>query len=143
MTRVDFYVLPGADASARRVFACRLAEKAWKAGHKIFIRVNDAAEAGILDELLWTFRQGSFVPHSLAENRDNDPLAAVLIGTGAAPEDFHDFLINLAPDVPEDWAHYRRLAEIVDQDEAVRQAGRQKYRFYQSQGLEPATHKID
>jgi len=143
MPRVDFYLLSGADPSARRRFTCRLAEKAWKACHKIFIRSTDATEVAILDDLLWTFRQSSFVPHTLAENHENDPLAAVLIGTGTAPEGFHDLLINLAPDVPEDWQTYRRIAEIVDGDEAVRQAGRDKYRLYQNQGIKPETHKLD
>ncbi len=143
MPRVDFYILPGADRAARQVFVCRLAEKAWKAGHKVFIRTCDATEAAQLDELLWTFRQGSFVPHTLAENHESDPLATVLIGTGPAPEAFHDLLINLTPEAPEDWRQFQRIAEIVDQEESVRQAGRKKYRFYQSQGIEPATHKLD
>ncbi|MBH8834849.1 DNA polymerase III subunit chi, partial [Pseudomonas aeruginosa] len=30
MTRVDFYVIPSADPSARLQVACRLAEKAWR-----------------------------------------------------------------------------------------------------------------
>lgn len=143
MPRIDFYLLANRGATARHLFACRLAEKAWKTGHKVFIRVNDATEAAILDNLLWTFRQGSFVPHTLAENHENDPLAAVLIGSGPAPEAFHDLLVNLTPEVPEDWQSFERIAEIVDQEENVRQAGRQKYRFYQSQGVEPATHKLD
>ncbi len=143
MPQVDFYVLPSADPAGRQLFTCRLAEKAWKAGHKIFIRSTDATEAAVLDDRLWTFRQGSFVPHTLAENHENDPLAAALIGTGTAPGDFHDLLINLAPDVPEDWQTYRRIAEIVDGDEAVRRAGREKYRFYRNQGIEPATHRIE
>ncbi len=143
MPRIDFYLLSGRGATLRQTFACRLAEKAWKAGHKVFVRVNDATEAAVFDDLLWTFRQGSFVPHTLAETCENDPLAAVVIGTGTAPETFHDLLINLTPEVPEDWQQFQRIAEIVDQDESVRQAGRKKYRFYQSQGLEPATHKLD
>ena len=143
MPQVDFYVLPSADPAGRQLFTCRLAEKAWKAGHRVFIRVNDAAEAATLDDRLWTFRQGSFVPHTLAENHENDPLATVLIGTGAAPEDHRDLLINLTPAVPEDWRTFQRIAEIVDQDEAVRRAGREKYRFYRNQAIKPETHKLD
>jgi len=142
MPQVDFFVLAGDDPSARRLYTCRLAEKAWKAGHKVFIRASDTTEAALLDELLWTFRQGSFVPHALAGNQGDDPLVPVLIGVSQAPEGFHDFLINLAADIPPDWRHFQRIAEIVDADPGVRQAGRDKYRSYQSQDIKPATHKI-
>ncbi len=142
MPQVDFFVLSGGE-SARRLYTCRLAEKAWKAGHKVFIRASDTSEIAVLDDLLWTFRQGSFLPHGLAEDHDNDPLVPILVGVGQAPEGFHDFLINLASDVPQDWQHFQRIAEIVDADPAVRQAGREKYRTYQSRGIKPVTHKID
>ncbi len=143
MPQVDFYVLSSSDSASRQSFACRLAEKAWKAGHRVFIRVDDAAQAAMLDDRLWTFRQGSFVPHILADNHETDPLATVLIGTGTAPADHRDLLVNLTAAVPEDWHAFQRIAEIVDEDEAVRRAGREKYRFYRNQGIEPATHRIE
>ena len=52
MTRVDFYV--ASDEAAR--VACRLAEKAWKLGHKVYVHASDPTEAQKLDELRWTFR---------------------------------------------------------------------------------------
>lgn len=64
--RVDFYVLAGPKPAARLRFACRLAEKAYRLDHRVHLQTGSAAEAEQLDELLWTFRQGSFVPHELA-----------------------------------------------------------------------------
>ncbi|GAB6067565.1 DNA polymerase III subunit chi [Methylothermus subterraneus] len=142
MTRVDFYLLGDLNPQARRAFACRLAEKAYKLEHKVFLRVEDATEASLLDELLWTFRPGSFVPHTLAENLANDPLAAVVIGTNAAPPAFHTLLINLQLSVPEDWQRFARIAEIVTQDDATRRAGRRKYRFYQEHGADLHLHRL-
>ena len=143
MTQVDFYVLSTTDPTARRAFSCRLAEKAWKAGHRVYIRVSDATEAGILDDLLWTFRQGSFVPHSLRGSDTDSPPVAVLIGTGHAPETYQGLLINLTPSPPEDWQGFHRIAEIVTADETIRKEGRDKFRFYQTQNLKPVTHKLD
>lgn len=143
MTQVDFYVLSTADPTARRVFSCRLAEKAWKAGHRVYIRVSDATEADILDNLLWTFRQGSFVPHSLSENDNDNPPVPVLIGTGHAPAAYRGLLINLTASPPEDWQGFPRIAEILTADETIRKGGRHKFRFYQTQNLKPVTHKLD
>ena len=100
MTRVDFYILPGGDPHDRRVLACKLTEKAWRQGMKVHIHTRSDAEAEILDKLLWTFRQGSFIPHqkttaSAAEREDIN----VLIG-GEAPAGFRDLVINLSLELP-------------------------------------------
>ena len=45
MTKVDFYILPSADPSARLDFACKLTEKAWRMGHRIYLHCSDAGSA--------------------------------------------------------------------------------------------------
>lgn len=67
MTRVDFYVLSDGGDQYRAVFACRLAEKALGHGMGIYIHTDGAAETGRIDQLLWTFRDGSFLPHLTVE----------------------------------------------------------------------------
>ncbi len=141
MTRVDFYLLPDRDPQARRVFACRLAEKAYRLDYKVFICTENETEAMILDDLLWTFRQGSFVPHTLVQNLPADPLAAVVIGPNQAPL-FFPLLINLAPDIPTDWQRFQRVAEIVTQDDSIRTLARRKYRQYQNQSAELHLHRL-
>ncbi len=143
MTRVDFYLLPGQDPQTRRAYACRIAEKAYRTGHKVFILAADDTEANILDDLLWTFRQGSFIPHTLAENYPNDPLVPIVIGTSEAPESFDELLINLNPNPPENWQQFHRIAEVINEAPEIRQAGRKKYRIYQEQEAELHTHKIE
>ncbi len=142
MPQLDFYVLAGTDPTARRLYVCRLTEKAWKNGHRVFIRVPDATVAALLDDLLWTFRQGSFIPHALDSNHADVQLTPILIGMNSAPEGFHDFLINLSNDIPEDWLRFQRIVEIVDTDANIRQTGREKYRAYQKQGIKPVVHRI-
>ncbi|XSG85937.1 MAG: DNA polymerase III subunit chi [Methylohalobius sp. ZOD2] len=143
MTRVDFYLLPGRDSRARHLFACRLTEKAYRMEHNVFLRTADSDESRVLDDLLWTFRQGSFVPHTLTENRVSDPLVPAAIGADEPPEAFHQLLINLNPELPTDWHRFERIAEILTQDDATRTAGRQKYRVYQQQGAELHVHRIE
>ena len=141
MTRIDFYVLPGDDPHARRMTACRLIEKAYRQGHRLYLKTESEAETQVLDDLLWTFRQGSFVPHELAESAD--PEAPVIIGNGVPPADMRDVLINLGSDMVVGFENFDRVAELVDQQEYIRRAGRQRYKLYQSQGYEIQTHQIE
>src|SRR5579863_7194568 len=82
--RVDFYVIEGAAAAARLKVACRLAEKAHLASQRALIWHADRAELEAVDELLWTFAEGSFVPHEwLTSNAAAE--APVLLSAGSPP----------------------------------------------------------
>ena len=141
MTRVDFYILSRDDAEARLSTACRLADKAFRLGHRVFIHAASEEAARELDRRLWTFRDDSFVPHSLAGD-GSDPGDPVRIGAGPAPDTSPDVLINLAGAVPS-WAEgSTRVAEIVGADPAERAAGRERYRRYRDKGLAPVSHRL-
>jgi len=141
MTRIDFYILPGETPAARDLLSCRLAEKACKKGHKVYLHADSAAHALRLDELLWTFRAGSFLPHALTHD-DPDPATPILIGSGAEAPPVRDVLINLAAAVPPFFGQFERVAEIVDQAADVKQAGRERFRHYREQGCQPESHTI-
>ena len=140
-TRVDFYILADSGQSGRLNFACRLTEKAYGLQHRVYAHTASPQEAQAFDELLWTFSQGSFVPHALL-NSDTDQRTPVMIGT-AGPQDGADLLINLTDSAPDFAARFERVAEIVGSDENSRQAGRERYRQYRDMGLEPVTHNIN
>ncbi|MEW6647679.1 MAG: DNA polymerase III subunit chi [Pseudomonadota bacterium] len=143
MTRIDFYILEGNQPADGRVIACRVAEKAWLAGHKVYIHAADAGEAERLDELLWTFRQGSFVPHQRLEaGTPADELTPIHIGWGAEPEVHDEVLINLAAEVPLFFSRFQRVAEIIPAEEQARQQGRARYKFYRDRGYPLDTHTL-
>ena len=60
----------------------RLADKAFQRGHSIFINAADEAQAQHLDELLWSFRPASFLPHGLQGQEHSERIA---IGWGQEP----------------------------------------------------------
>jgi len=142
MTRIDFYVLTGVEPHDRRLTACRLAEKAYRLGHRVYVQTDSAQADVIMDELLWTFRHNSFVPHARWQSSENADVP-VLLGHDAAPDFLADVLINLSERIPDGFDRFDRLVEIVDQDEATRAAGRRRYRFYRERGLTPVTHRLD
>jgi len=135
--RVDFYVLGGTDERTRLVYACRLVEKAYLHEHTVYVHTAGPGEAEAFDELLWTFADGSFVPHELASGAARSP---VVIGC-AAPVPAQ-LLVNLAPEAPEFYGDYARIAEFVDAEPARRDAGRRRFAFYRDRGLKPETHKV-
>lgn len=139
--RVDFYILAAADAAARLRFACRLAEKAYHLKHRVHLHTASAAAAAEVDALLWTFRQGSFVPHEIvrAGQASQSP---VTIGHGADHPPGADLLVNLSADLPEFSAQYPRVAEIVEDSEQARELGRERFRRYKQGGRETVTHNI-
>lgn len=142
MTRVDFYILPPGDERQRLVFACSLSEKAYRQGLKVYLRAGDDTTARQLDQLLWTFRQGSFVPHAVLEKTDAAENFPVLIGTGPAAPKTTSLTINLAPEFLEEGPNHPRVAELIGHDESSRIAGRARFRRYRELGLSPETHTL-
>lgn len=144
MTRVDFYVLPGDDPAARLALVCRLAEKAQERGQPVFVHGDDAALLARLDETLWGFRPTAFVPHRLvspeepASAVDGDP---VQLSSGEPGPD-RQVLINLGETVPAFFSRFERALEVVDQSPRVRDAGRERYRFYLHRGYPLKHHRL-
>lgn len=142
MTRVDFYVLNAAGEQSRWQFACRLAEKAYRLDNTVHVHVPNRPAAERLDELLWTWRDGSFVPHGLSGS-DEAAEAPVTIGFDAAQlREGCDLLINLDDEVPAGAGAFPRLAEIVTSDEDTRLKGRARFSHYREQGYTLETHKL-
>lgn len=141
MTRVDFYVLPDATAAGRERLTCRLADIAYRRGQRVYIYAQSKDQARVLNDLLWTFQAGSFIPHDLhpSEIPADTP---VLIGHDGVPDKGHEVLINLAEAIPTFFSRFDRVAEVVNQDEAIRQAGRQRFRFYRDRGYALETHTL-
>lgn len=140
--QVDFHILASADENARCTYACRVVEKARERGHTVYLRVPDDAAAGELDNLLWTFRDRSFLPHAVdAPGAPDEP---VLIGTGDGPSRGEpDVLINLALTVPEQPDQYARIVEIGDNQDHVLRAARQRFRTYRDLGITPEHRTVE
>ncbi len=122
MTKVDFYLL-NADGDSTERIACRLAEKAWRLGNRVYLLAPDKPVAHELDELLWTFSQGSFVPHAVCANDSDAAVHPVLIGHNEPPAALHDVLISLAPEVPAWFSRFMRIAELVGATEDDKSTG--------------------
>jgi DNA polymerase-3 subunit chi len=142
MSRVDFYILAGTGEQSRQNFACRLAEKAYRLQHTVHIHTANRQQAELLDALLWTFRDGSFVPHELLGAAGNKTEAPVTIGHEECDIGSQDLLINLTDEIPPNAASFPRVAELVTSDEESRQRSRKRFVHYRDLGVELETHNI-
>lgn len=141
MTQVDFYILREQSTGDRFAMACRLAGKAWQQGHRIYLHTNSDAESRHMDRLLWTFRQDSFIPHSMVKDADTE-LNPILIGHMDDVGDEHDVLLNLSTEVPQFFSQFQRVAEFIDHDAGIKTSGRKRYCFYRDRGYQLKTHEI-
>ena len=142
MTRVDFYVLPDADPAQRSVLACKLAEKAYSQGLKVYIHTASGVDSQRLDELLWTFRAGSFLPHAIVKSGTDPDFTPILLGHDLEPAGHTDVLINLGAEIPRFFGRFERVAELVDQRPELLAQSRERFRFYRERGYELKTHQL-
>lgn len=140
--RVDFYILEDAGGSARLKLACKLAEKAYLSAQTALVWHTDPEELRVFDEMLWTFNDGSFVPHEPLPGNGSLSEAPVLLSAGVALSANVDIIINLAADLPPCLSRTPRVAEIIDGDDTRRRAGRARFKAYRDLGVQPASHNI-
>ncbi|KTC82510.1 DNA polymerase III subunit chi [Legionella sp. PATHC035] len=140
--RVDFYLLTSDQNHARWLVACRLLEKAYAKGHKVYVLCNNKQDAELLDELLWTFKEDSFIPHNL-QGEGPEPPPPIQIGYEREPRGFNDILLNLSSHVPDFYPKFKRIMEIVINAEADKEQSRTHYRDYRAKGCELHTHQIE
>ncbi len=139
MLRVDFYIIDDPKKNRERVI-CQIAEKAYKKNCRCYMRVSDQVQLSRMDDLLWMFREGSFVPHDVLSTTASAVDVPILIGSGQAPTTHRDVLFNLADDVAEDYTCFQRVIEVLD--ETGKQAGRSRYQRYKQDNCVLETHHI-
>lgn len=142
MARVDFYILNQAGQHSRQTFACRLAEKVYKLDQTVHIIARSHDDADRLDELLWTFRGGSFVPHERLSQASAKPESPITIGCDEDPVEPRDLLINLCDEIPSCAEAFPRVAELVTSDEDCKQMSRRRFAAYRDQGHTLETHNV-
>tara|TARA_R110002072_G_scaffold77125_1_gene180207 strand:- start:2371 stop:2811 length:441 start_codon:yes stop_codon:yes gene_type:complete len=140
VSRVDFYILSEGNNVDR--FACAIATKAWASGNRVHIHTQSDENATKFDDLLWIYKDISFVPHEIFNGNTHDD-TPVTIGYGGHFPKSSQVMINLGPDIPEFTSSFDRVVEIVGGTESNKQLARQRYRQYKEAEYEIHDHKIE
>lgn len=138
--KVDFYVIDSNSKMQALNRLCYTLEKPYADKQTVFINTTSKEEAELIDKLLWTYRDDSFLAHELLDNADDN--TTIVIGANQQPNSATDILVNLQTEVPANLAQFRQVIEFVFKDSVVEQLGRDRYRQYRDQGHEINTHKL-
>lgn len=138
MAEVDFYVLQGEAAPEPQQFACRLLDTVYRRGLEVHVHVSGPQAARDLDDRLWSFSAGAFVPHRVVGSAGRAP---VWIGW-EAPAQPGEVLLNLSEEVPLFFSGFRRVLELVPAHGDGLRRARERYRFYRERGYPLRQHKL-
>lgn len=139
MTQIDFYILPETTSDARWLFACRLIDKVQRMGMRVLVAMDRETDARAFDELLWTFKPESFIPHQLINGGKPAP---VEITFNQEAGDHQGLLLNLSKNTPTYFSRFERLSEVVIQEQQSLQLSRERFSFYKSRGYPIETRKL-
>lgn len=139
--KIDFYVLEKASYEAALALTCKLIETIFIEKKHIYILTSTKEEAEHLNDLLWTYREDSFLPHDLYGKSEEFP-PPIQIGSEASPNINHDILCNLSPNIPASYKQFNRIIEIVYNDLNVQQLARERYKRYRADACEIETIKL-
>lgn len=140
MTEVSFYT----NVPERLSYLCRLLRKAQHSGAKVAV-VGPAPLLDRLDAALWSFEPTEFVPHLRwrgAAPPGQLEASSIVLAERASDQPYREVLLNLASDLPEDFALFARVLEVVSRDPEQMQAGRQRFKRYKSLGYEVKHHEV-
>ena len=140
MPRVDFYILQA--NNSKEHFVCVLTNKIWKEGHTVYIYMSSHEAAEAMDNLLWTYKDISFLPHGIFSS-ENEQENAVNIGWQSIPQEKIDVLINLSDEFPLQSDNFARIIEIVAENEPDKIHARKRYKQYRDMGYELKDHQIE
>ena len=125
----------------RKLFACRLTEKARSLGHRVCLFAGSEELAREIDALLWSFSSTSFIPHEIV-TADGTCAEDVCIAVTSVPKDANDVVINLTSDALGDVDGIARVNEIIIQEPEALEQARARYRHYQPAGIRPEMIKL-
>jgi len=143
MSEATFYVLQSNSQRARLEFACKLIEKVYNSGQFGYVLTDSDTQSQLIDDLLWTFRAGSFIPHQQYAGELPALDNVFLIGSTPTPQAWQKLVINLSNQTPQNFQRAARILEILDNSEATKEPGRQRWIQYKQAGFDVTKHELD
>jgi DNA polymerase-3 subunit chi len=137
MTRIDFYT----QVDDAQGFACRLAQTVFRKGERLLILFDTRDELSAFSRRLWSLGDTLFVPHcavGAAEAADTP----IWLACGQAPAQAPSVLLNLARELPDRYADFSRILEIVGRDDASLAVARERFRVYRAHGCAIEHHDM-
>ena len=123
---------------------CRITNFYYKKKLKILIIGEDKSQIDTLNDLLWTFEQISFLPHSFESEYESTPIVLCMIDNLQSILDKYKFdvLFNLSRNKINLDAVARYFIEIVTSVEKQKLNARDKYAYYKENQIKVSYEKV-
>jgi len=135
VTRVEFVKL---DRPEKARHLCELAEEYFLRGERVLVMVEDDNQGVTLDQFMWVWKKGSFVPH-VYDNGSMECLDEPVVIT-VREENVNGARVLIAGR-PCTLEFVRQFQTVIDfaeiHDVALRDASRERFRIYREAGLAP------
>ena len=141
-TNVLFHHFESIERKDFLIYVCKLIEKGYKQNiNPIFIKTDTQKQAEELDKVLWTFRQESYIPHTLVD-QDSNNTQPVQIGWIDNEIDDAEAIINLSDGMPDISNHLKKIHEIIENIDEKKEKARERWKKYKSIGFNIKAHKV-
>ena len=135
MTRVEFVKL---NRPERATILCDLAEEFYLAGQRVLVMVHDDNQGTTLDQFMWTWKKGAFVPHVYANGSVDCHDEPVVIVSAEENPNGAEVLLLGSPCSLEFLRHFKRVIDFVElSDETRLEESRERFRRYRENGFSP------
>lgn len=124
--------IPVKDNHAKIIALCRIVEMHFEQKKKLLIVAPSAEAANYIDQLLWKYKEESFLPHTIIDSQTSEP-----IGITTKMENLNraSSLLNLCPSAVPIFESFENIYELFDEtmpDKA--ELSRQRQQTYVKQG---------
>ena len=136
MAKISFYLFE--KSPERQVeSACRLCRKILRQpGQRIWLWCGDADLRQQLDERLWSFDAASFIAHGIDQPHAQACISADL------PKEQDWIVFNFNNQALDQYENFSHIIEIIENNEAAKIIGREKFKHYRRLGTTPQTYKL-
>jgi len=142
MKQADFYILSKEDEASRKLFACKISEKAYKMEKSIHISSPDKDYSKDLSKLLWSFKAESFLPHEIETKETKKNPKCILITHYKKITDESDVLINLSGMEVDECIKFKRIVEIILNKEDYKKEARERFVEFRDLGYKVNSHQM-
>ena len=140
MTEIAFHF----NAPDKQAYVCRFARKALRHGAKLVV-LGQEQQLARLSSLLWGVSPVDFLAHaSSTDGAEMLQASPIVLTQNLQDLPHYDVLVNLSPQVPEDFDRFARVVEIVSfTDEMDRHEARTRWRDYAARGFAIVRHDLN
>jgi DNA polymerase-3 subunit chi len=139
LTRVEFIKL---NRPERAQVLCDLAEEFYMAGQRVLVMVQDDNQGVTLDQFMWSWKKGAFVPHVYQNGSvecHDEPV--VIVAEEENPNGAQVLLMGATCSL-EFARHFRHVIDFAEAfDETRLEESRERFRIYREYGFAPVMRK--